>query len=487
MQRRDFLGLVAAGTLGAVTIPSWIRLVEPEPAQAASSLVPVPSDATLKGKRVVIVGGGMAGAAAAKYLRLWGGSGLSVTLIEQAPSYTSNILSNMVLVGERAMSSLTYRYDTLKGWYGVNLVTGRVSTIDPAARRVTLSSGAVYTGDAIVIAPGLEFTALPGNYDVALTPHAWQAGPQTTQLASQLAALPNGSDVVITIPTAPYRCPPGPYERACVIADWLKANRPRSKVYLLDANPGILVEQTNFAKAFAGQNASGFTVAYRHDVAISALDSTAKTVTYTYRDDAGVSHAVTAQSAGVLNPIPPMQAPAILRNAGLCTTNSANGMQYAPVQPLTFESSLPVSATNPAPRYPGVHIIGDSSAIPAEWYPGYTGVATVGIPGVPKAGHIGNQEGKTAASAIVRRLRGDTTLASDVDLVLNSACYTPITRGSATAPGTATWLSAVYEYDATTKKVYAVKGQPRAAGSATTRNFSDMLVWFNTVMGDTFV
>ena len=485
MLRRDFLGMVAVGALGAVTLPAWLHLAEPEPAHA-ESLVPVPTDSSLKGKRVVVVGGGMAGTAAAKYLRLWGGTGLAVTLIEQTPSYTSNIMSNMVLVGERTLSSLDYTYNTLKSWYGVTVVQGRVAAVDPVARRVTLANGSVYSGDALVLAPGLEFGALPGHYDVALTPHAWQAGPQTAQLAAQLAAIPSGSDVVITVPKAPYRCPPGPYERACVVADWLKANRPSSRLYLLDANPSILVEQANFTDAFAGRNASGYIVTYRHDVVISDLDSTAKTVTYTYRDDSGASHAVTAQRAGVLNPIPPMQAPAILRNAGLCATNSANGMQYAPVQPLTFESSLPTSATNAAPKYPGVHIIGDSSAVPAEWYPGYPGVATVGIPGVPKAGHIGNQEGKTAASAIVRRLRGDTTLAAETDLVLNSACYTPITRGNATSPGTATWLSAVYEYDAATKKMYATQGQPRAAASATTRNFSEMLVWFNTVMSDTF-
>lgn len=485
MQRRDFLGLVATGTLGVVTLPAWLPLVEPEPARAAS-LIPVPTDTTLKGKRVVVVGGGMAGTAAAKYLRLWGGTGLAVTLIEQTPSYTSNIMSNMVLVGERTLSSLNYTYANLKSWYGVNVVQGQVASVNPAARSVTLANGTVYAGDALILAPGLEFTGLPGHYDVNLTPHAWQAGPQTAQLANQLSAMPNGSDVVITIPKAPYRCPPGPYERACVIADWLKANRPSSKLYVLDANPGILVEQTNFANAFAGKNASGYTVTYRHDVAITDLDSAGKAVTYAYRDDAGVSHTVTAQRAGVLNPIPPMQAPAILRNAGLCTTNTANGMQYAPVQALTYESSVPTSATNPAPKYPGVYVVGDSSSIPAEWYPGYTGVPTVGIPGIPKAGHIGNQEGKTAASAIVRRLRGDTTLAAETDLVLNSACYTPITRGNATTPGTATWLSAVYEYDPLAKKMYATQGQPKAASSATTQNFSDMLVWFNTVMGDTF-
>jgi sulfide dehydrogenase [flavocytochrome c] flavoprotein chain len=485
MQRRDFLGLMAVGTLGAVTLPAWLQFVEPEPAHAAS-LIPVPVDTSLKGKRVVVVGGGMAGAAAAKYLRLWGGSGLAVTLIEQAPSYTSNIMSNMVVVGERTLSSLNYTYSNLKSWYGVTVVQGKVAAVNPAARSVTLANGTVYAGDALVLAPGLEFTGLPGHYDVNLTPHAWQAGPQTAQLASQLTALANGSDVIITVPKAPYRCPPGPYERACVMADWLRANRPNSKLYLLDANPGILVEQANFANAFAGKNTSGYTVTYRHDVAITDVDSAAKTITYTYLDDTGVSHAVTAQHAGVLNPIPPMQAPAMLRAAGLCTTNGANGMQYAPVQALTFESSLPTSATNAAPKYPGVHIVGDSSAVPAEWYPGYTGVPTVGIPGIPKAGHIGNQQGKTAASAIVRRLRGDTTLGAETDLVLNSACYTPITRGNATSPGTATWLSALYEYDPAARKMYATQGQPKAASSATTRNFSEMLVWFNTVMSDTF-
>ena len=485
MHRRQFLGLMAVGAASAATMPALLTLSRPGPARAAS-LIPVPADASLAGKRVVVVGGGMAGAATAKYLRLWGGTGLAVTLIEQAPTYTSNIMSNMVIVGERTIDSLAYRYDTLTGWYGVTVVQGTVASVNPAAKSVTLASGAVYTGDALVLAPGLEFGSLPGAYDVAKTPHAWQAGAQTVQLANQLTAMADGTDVVITLPKAPYRCPPGPYERACVIADWLKVNRPSSHVYLLDANPSIQAEAANFASAFAGSSASGYTVTYRHDVVIGSLDSAARTVTYTYRDDTGTVQSVTAQPAGVLNPIPPMQAPPILRNAGLCAANPANGMAYAPVAPLTFESAIAVSATDPTPRFPGVHVVGDASAVPAEWYPGYTGSASVGIPGVPKAGHIGNQEGKTAASAIVRRLRGDTTLAAETDLVLNSACYTPITRGNATSPGTATWLSAVYEYDAPAKKMYAAQGQPRAASSATTRNFSDMLVWFNTVMGDTF-
>lgn len=471
MDRRDFLRLLGATTVGAVgaaAIPSWLANDGTGRSTAATRPV-VPTDPAISGRKVAVVGGGMAGATAAKYLRLWGGTGLAVTLIDQNPAYTSNIMSSMVLVGERTLSSLVYTYDLLRS-YGVSVQTGTVASIDPAGKMVWIAGQATPLGpfDALVLAPGLEFTTdqLGPGYDVALTPHAWQAGAQTTQLAAQLATMTPGDPVIVTIPKSPYRCPPGPYERACVIADWLKANKPGSQLYLLDANSGIQAQATNFQRAFAGTNASGYTVTYRPGVTNLVVDSVARTVTYSYNGTA-----ITQQ--GVLNPIPPMRAPAILRDAGLTGTPGGNGMVFAPVKPLTFEST----------KAAGVYVIGDPSSVPAEWYPGYTGDPAVGIPGIPKAGHIGNQEGKTAASAIVRALRNDPV---ETELVLNSACYTPITRSIGTTPGTATWLSAVYQYEAATDRMYAVKGQPVAATAATTSNFTDMLTWFNTVMRDTF-
>ena len=179
--------------------------------------------------RVVVIGGGMAGLAAAKYLKVWGGSGVQVTLIERNPSYTSNILSNLVLTGQRTLSSLVYSYATVKQNYGVDIRQGTVVGIDPVSKKVTLADGSTLAYDRLIVAPGVVFDVLPGlESDAARSRvvHAWQAGPETTTLRNQLLAMPAGGTFVMTIPASPYRCPPGPYERACVVADWLKRNKP---------------------------------------------------------------------------------------------------------------------------------------------------------------------------------------------------------------------------------------------------------------------
>ena len=189
--------------------------------------------------RVLVVGGGMAGASVAKYLRLWGDS-VDVTLVEREATYTSNIMSSLVLTGQRKLPSLTYRYDTLQRRYGVRLIVDNVVEIDPVAISIKLASGKRLAADRIILAPGIDFDPVPGLGESSRMPHAWQAGPQTTLLAQQLAALPAGGVVAITVPKMPYRCPPGPYERACLIADWLKERKPRAKLILIDANPNPL-------------------------------------------------------------------------------------------------------------------------------------------------------------------------------------------------------------------------------------------------------
>ena len=200
----------------------------------------------------------MAGAAVAKYLRFWSRRELSVALIEKDASYTSNIMSNEVLTGKRAsVTSLNYDYTGLVSKYGVTRIQGSVTTIDPINKTVTYatsSGNVVATYDRLVLAPGLEFDLMPGmtsaaQYD-STVPHAWKAGAQTTLLRNQLKAMPDFQNVVITIPLAPYRCPPGPYERACVVADWLRTNKPNAKVVVLDANNEIQAQKTNFQNAF---------------------------------------------------------------------------------------------------------------------------------------------------------------------------------------------------------------------------------------------
>lgn len=402
---------------------------------------------------VIVVGGGMAGATAAKYLRLWSRNELSVALIEKDANYVSNIMSNEVLTGKRAsVSSLNYNYTALSSKYGVNRLQGTVTAIDAVNRTITYSSAAgnvVLGYDRLVLAPGLDFDLMPGmgsasQYDT-LVPHAWKAGPQTTLLRQQLVAMPDYQNVVITIPLAPYRCPPGPYERACVIADWLKTNKPNSKVIVLDANATIQAQAGNFQKAFDG--AYGYRVDYRPGSTVTNLQLVAGANTVTFSQN-GSTQTVTA---AVLNPIPPQRAPALLVDSGLVSG------KFAPVNLLSYESTLK----------PGIHVIGDACSS-----------------GMPKAGHIGNQEAKTCANAIVNALKGSQYALAESSPVLNSACFTPLTSTQAT------WLSAVYQYDSS-KGVMVPStqngvSQPRAAASASTGNYSDMEKWFSTLMGDTF-
>lgn len=405
---------------------------------------------------VVVVGGGMAGAAAAKYLRLWGGAGLNVTLVEPDDAYTSNIMSNFVLTGVRGVSTLRYNWDQLATAYGVVRKKARLQSISVANRQITLSDGSVLPYDRLVVAPGVDFDNAYGltaqDYDTR-TPHAWRAGLQTTLLQQQLAAAVNGDTYVMTIPAAPYRCPPGPYERACLVADYLKTRKgPNCRVLILDENPKIQAEAVNFGRAFGVIHAG--VVNYQSGVTGIAIDPVTKVVSYT--DKSGVAQTVQAR---VVNPIPPHRASGSgaggwMSAAGL--NNSADG-RWAKVSPLSYESTAVA----------GVHVIGDAAQC-----------------GLPKAGHVGNQEAKICADAIVRLLLGQSP---DSAPVANSACYSPITAT------TASWLTAVYQYDPATQsmKVAAnggltVGAAPTEAAAITSGNFRQMGTWFNTLMGDTY-
>ena len=392
--------------------------------------------------RVVVVGGGMAGAAVAKYLRLWGGSGVSVTLVERSASYTSNIMSNLVLTGQRTIGSLQYKYDTLASRYGIKRLQAEVTGIDPVSRKVTLSAGSPLAYDRLVLAPGVEFiyeqgVGIPGLETAAAQAkvlHAWQAGDQTTALRNQIAAMPSGGVFVLTIPAKPYRCPPGPYERACLVADWLKKNRPGSKVVILDANAGITAEVNAFTDAFMNVHAG--VTEYHAGVTISGIDTSTMTV----------NSSVGSIKANVINAIPPHRAGRVVTAAGLTDP----GGRWASVNQLSYESKVA----------PGVHVIGDSA-----------GTAQ------PKAGHIGNQLGKVCADAILRAFGGQQP---DPAPVTNSACYSPITMD------TASWLTAVFAYDPNTQAMAAVADSFREAAARDGGNFSNMSKWFNALMSETF-
>ena len=401
----------------------------------ATALASFPSilSAATSGPRVIVVGGGFGGATAAKYLKHWSPD-LNVTLIEPKAKYQSPIMSNLVLNGQLSLDQITFSNDVLTQKYGVDVVTDWVSEIDGVAKKVTLSSGDVLEYDRLILSPGITFNPIEGH-DLDKVPHAWQSGDQLNQLKDQLKAMPSGGTFVMSIPAAPYRCPPGPYERACVIADYLKTNNPGAKVIVLDANADILVEKEVFGHAFDVTYAG--IVEYHKEVVLTGVDSDQLIVSTETMDDI---------KADVLNIIPEQSAGAIRKSAGLINV----AYRWAGVNPLSYEST--------AVNY--IHVIGDSQGT-----------------GQPKAGHIANSEAKVCADAVIRLLTGGLPYAAPMT---NSACYSPVSSS------TATWLTAVYGYDSATDSMQQVDGSGGSASSANSENYQEMFTWSNSLFDDTF-
>jgi len=446
MERRDFLRTVSGSALGlAVT---GIAFGEDS---TSNYVAPVPADTGASGE-VVVIGGGMAGATVAKYLRVWGGAKVKVTMIERESAYVSNIMSNLVLNGSRTVSSLTYNWDRLASNYGVNRVQGEVVGIDPGAHTVTLAGGTRIGYTKLVIAPGIDFDVMRGLEGLGQAerdlqfPHAWKAGAQTTTLWNQIRAMTSRDTFVMTIPLAPYRCPPGPYERACVVADWLKRNRPGAKVVVLDENAGITAEADSFHRAFTQTHAG--VIEYIPNAIVDHVDPGSRTVYTAMGDFAG----------RVVNPIPRQRAPQLLYDARL--VNHVG--RWVWVDAISYEHWDHGTGSGQAAD---VHVIGD----PASH-------------GQPKAGHVANQEAKVCADAITRLLRGDRP---DPSPVTNSACYSPITFE------TASWLTAVFQYDSSARQMKAFSsragvGPVIEAPSANKDNFDQMGKWFRQLMADTY-
>jgi len=426
MNRRNFIRWCAVGASG-LTLPALQAFAGP----------------AITNRKVVVVGGGMAGASVAKYLRLWGGSGVEVTLVEKNPTYVSSIMSNLVLSGGRTLSSLNFGYADLSSKYGIKVKHASVSAVNASAKSVTLSDGSVLSYDRLILAPGIRFDDAYGltqaDYDGSF-PHAWQAGAQTQKLRDQVAAMKNGDTFVMTIPAKPYRCPPGPYERACLVADYLKrSGKSASRVVVLDENPVIQAEPHNFNIAFTQTHAP--LIDYRPGVSGIQVDKLNRSVSFT---QGGAPQILNAK---VINVIPPHRAGLVTELAGV---NNVSGGRWAGVDVLSYESTA----------VPGIHIIGDASATTQ-----------------PKAGHVANQEAKVCADAIIRIFLGQQP---DAAPVTNSACYSPITNS------TASWLTVVYQYDPVSKTM--IPGGPGVveAASISSDNFSKMNTWFKALMSDSF-
>ena len=385
--------------------------------------------------RVVVVGGGFGGTTAARYLKMWGGN-VDVTLVERNAEFVSCPISNLVVGGYRQIADVTRSYAGLRAM-GVRVVQGEVTAIDAAGRKVRLASGQELAYDRLVLSPGIDFmTETVGGLQRALDSgavlHSWKAGPQTVALRRQLEAMPDGGVVAMTIPQVPYRCPPGPYERACMIAAYLKAAKPRSKLLVLDANPEIQSKKALFERAFA-QHYQG-TLEYRPNAGLREVDG--RTAKLEFED----------VRADVLNVIPPQRAADIAVRAGLVNVNNRwVGMNW-----LTMESSA----------VPGIHVLGD---------------ATFSAPAMPKSGHMANQHAKVAAAAIIQLLKGQPVSATPV--VMNT-CYSFVTQRDVIH------VASVHQYDAADRTFKTVPGSGGVSAAANQLEGRYALSWAENIWND---
>jgi sulfide dehydrogenase [flavocytochrome c] flavoprotein chain len=318
--------------------------------------------------RVVVIGGGIGGATVAKYLAVSDGT-IEVTLVEPKRSYTTCFFSNLYLAGMRSLESLTHGYETLAQRYGINIVHDSASQIDPVAKTVGLKGGGKLPYDRLVLAPGIafKFGAIEG-YDEAATqvmPHAWTAGPQTELLRRQLDSMEDGGVFLIVAPPNPFRCPPGPYERASLVAYYFKQFKPRAKILILDAKDSFF-EQDLFQDAWARLYPGLIEwLPAQFTGGIKSVDIKSQSV----RTEGDTF------KAAVVNFIPPQMAGELAQQAGL-----ADQSGWCPIEPTTFESKL----------QPGIHVVGDATS----------------AGDMPKSAFLANSQAKACAFATAAALAG---------------------------------------------------------------------------------
>ena len=424
--RRTFLQSSAALTLlGAAGL------------SACASLSGVPSKAS-----VVVIGGGYGGATAAKYVRLLSDYKIDVVLIEPQEAFISCPMSNLVVSGVKQLDYLTTSYAGLSKNHGITVIKDFAENVDANKKTVTLRGGSVIAYDKLVVSPGVDlmFGGIEGLQAANASGQilqAWKAGAETVALRKQLEAMPDGGVFAITVPEAPYRCPPGPYERASVAAGYFKAFKPKSKVLILDANPDVTSKAGLFKKVWAEQYKG--MVEYRPQHKAVAVDAKTNTVKFDIQDDV---------KASVLNVLPSMRAGAIAVKAGL--NNQANN-RWCGVNYLTFESTAAKD----------VHVLGDSIQI---------------APGMPKSGHMANSHGKVAASAIVAQLAGwDVNPAP----MLTNTCYSFIDEKNVVH------VASVHEYVALEKTFKTVAGSGGLSAAASELEGVYALNWASNIWADT--
>jgi sulfite dehydrogenase len=387
--------------------------------------------------RVVVVGGGYGGATAARYLKLWSPD-IDVTMIERNDTFVSCPISNLVLGGNTQIGNITFGYDGLRS-RGVNIVRDDAVAVDAGARQVRLASGKTLSYDRLIVSPGIDFMydPVPGLKSADAQSrilHAWKAGPQTVALRKQLEAMPDGGVYVLYIQVAPYRCPPGPYERVCQVADYFKKAKPRSKIILLDGNPDIVSKKGLFVAAW--NNLYKGMIDYRPNSELQDVDVKGMTVKLTFDNVKG----------DVLNVVPPHGAGQIAHQAGLVTANQ----RWCGVDWLTMESVA----------VKGVHVLGD---------------ATLAAPVMPKSASLANQQAKVCAAAVIALLKGEPV---NQRPVMMNTCYSFVDSKNVIH------VASVHQYDATQKMTLVVKGAGGVSDKASELEGTYAWGWARNMWGD---
>ena len=422
MKRRELLqAVLTGGVLGALS--------------ACATRAMAPTSA-----KVLVIGGGFGGATAARYVRLLSGNAIDVVLIEPNTSFVSCPVSNLVVGGVRQLPDITSSYDALRSRHGATVVHDTAIAVDAVKKTATLTSGSAIRYDKLVLSPGVElmFDSIPGLRQAQAEGQilqAWKAGAETVALFRQLQDMRDGGVFAITVPEAPYRCPPGPYERASLVAAYLKANKPRSKVLILDANPDVTSKGPLFKKAWA-ELYPGM-LEYRAQQKVVSVDGLSRTVRFDLQDDL---------KADVLNVLPPMRAGALAVQTGLA---NANG-RWCQIDYQNFASTAAKD----------IHVLGDSILV---------------APFMPKSAHMANNHAKVAAAAIVAELSG---FEINPKPMLTNTCYSFVSASEVIH------VASVHEYVAAEKTYRTVAGSGGVSAARSELEASYANAWARNIWAD---
>ena len=361
--------------------------------------------------RVVVIGGGIGGGTAAKYIKMWSPD-IDVTVVEREADFISCPISNLVLAGNATMAQITTGYSGLAN-RGINVVRDSAVAVDPVAKTVRLAGGTTLRYDRLIVSPGVDFMyeSIPGLNNAAAQSqvlHAWKAGPQTLALKKQLESMRDGGVFVMHIPLAPFRCPPGPYERICQVADYFQRAKAKSKIIVLDSNPDLVSKAGLFRGAWNGLYKG--MIDYRPNSEIADVDVKGMTIKLQFGDVRG----------DVLNVVPPHRAGDIALQAGLITANN----RWCGIDWLTCESV----------KVPGVHVLGD---------------ATLSAAAMPKSASMANQHAKVYATTIIAQIKGQPVNAQPM---MMNTCYSFVDAKNVIH------VASVHQYSAADKSMMVVKG-----------------------------